>query len=402
MNRRIAGGLLAVAALTVIVAVALPGAPRPSTLPVTRSDVRVTVQATGRLDAEVAYEIGPPSVSNVWNYNLKWMIPEGTKVARGDVVARFDTTQLDERLRENRAQLQKTLEGREKEERSLELRLKQRRLDLVEARGELKKVDVELAVPAGLVSDIELGQRRADAELARRRVEHLEQKADFERRLVASKLELLDVQRRRVEQRIAELEDAIARHAVSAPVDGVVIYIPKQDGNRWEVGERVWMLAKLLKVADVSTLRAEAQLLEVDAAQVRVGQQARVRVDAVPGLVIHTRVGELGRLVRERSVQDRSKVFDAFLPLPEPDPELLRPGMGVTAEIEISVLPGALTVPVEAVRLTAEGPVVQVLDGAGPDGRRPVELGPRTGGLVVVESGLSEGERVVLPGRDRT
>ena len=46
------------------------------TVRVERDDLTVRVEATGKLEAAVAYEIGPPSVRDFWQYNLSWMIPE--------------------------------------------------------------------------------------------------------------------------------------------------------------------------------------------------------------------------------------------------------------------------------------------------------------------------------------
>ena len=145
----------------------------------------------------------------------------------------------------------------------------QLRLDLVKAEGELKKTDVELSVPEGLVSAIELEQLRLSRELAQQRVRHLREKIQFEQKLVASKLDLLGVKISRWERLIAATEEAKSNHTVKAPIDGVIIYIPKRGGERWEVGERVWMLSKVLEVADTSSLRVEAEVLEVDAARVR-------------------------------------------------------------------------------------------------------------------------------------
>ena len=175
--------------------------------------------------------------------------------------------------------------------------------------------------------------------------------------------------------------------------------MPKRNGDRYEVGERVWMLAKIMKVADVSTLRVVANVLEVDAARIAPGQPADVSVDAVPGLLLNSEIVEIGRMVRERSQQDATKVFDAILPLPEVDSDVLRPGMGVQVKIETELLRDRLTVPLEAVRTSAEGAYVEVV---GPDGtieRRRIEIGSRNRDRVVVESGLEPDEVVLLSAR---
>lgn len=366
---------------------------------VTRGDFNVVVEAKGKLEAAVAVEVGPPSAQDFWNYNLSWMIPEGSRVKAGDVIARFDATQLDDQLRDHRAQLETTLQEREKEQRNLDISLRQLQLDLVKAEGELKKVDLDLSVPENLVSSIELEQTRLKQRLAQRRAEFLREKIEFEQELVLSKLELLDVKRSFAEGKIAYAEEVKRKFDVAAPVSGMVVYVPKNNGDRWEVGESVWMMAKLLKVADVSTLQVEANVLEVDAARIAPGQPCEILVDAVPGTVLHSQVAEIGQIVHERSLQDPSKVFDAILPLGDVDTDVMRPGMGVTVTIRTQTQPDRLTLPLEAVRTDASGTYVRVLEGAGRSARRGVTLGARDRERVVVESGVEEGDVVLLAGQ---
>ena len=363
----------------------------------TRSDFAVQVKATGRVEAAVAFEIGPPSASGYWSYDLQWMIPEGAKVKAGDVIMRYDTTQLDDELRTHRAELEKVLQEREKEEKNLEVSLKELRLDLVKAEGELRKLEVETAIPGDLVSSIEIETLKLEKDLARKRYDFLKEKIDFEKSLVESKLEILDVKKEFSQAKIEYSEKTKAKFEVKAPVDGLVLYVPKWNGDRWEVGESVWMLAKVLNVADTSTLRVEADVLEVDSATIAQGQKAHVAVDAIPGRIYDSAISEIGRIIRERSVQDRTKVFDAFISLDGMKVDDLRPGMGVTVDIETRRIPGALTVPLEAVHVADSGPYVLVREDGGV-ARRQVSLGARDSQRVVVESGLSEGDTVLLNG----
>ena len=364
---------------------------------VERGTFQRTVEATGKLEAAVAFEIGPPSMRDQWSYNLTWMIPEGRRVSAGDVVAKFDTTDLDERLREERAQLETTRQEREKEERNLEVSLKNLKLDLVKAEGEAKKVALDASVPPELVSSIEVEQKQLEKALNDRRVDFLGEKTTFERELVDSQLALLEVKQRFHQERIDYYEKMKAGHDVKAPVDGLVVYVPKRDGERWEIGESVWMMAKVLQVADVSTLRVEAAVLEVDASRVAPGQDARITVDALPGTALESRVEEIGQIVRERSQQDRSKVFDVVLPLDTFDPELLRPGMGVQIVIVVETLEDVLKVPVEAIEVTSEGPGVWKR-GSGSARWTAVTLGPRNAEEVVVLEGLESGDKLEIPG----
>ena len=203
-------------------------------------------------------------------------------------MARFDTTQLDERLREYRAELETTLqEKREKEQRNLEVSLRQLRLDLVKAEGELKKVDLDLSgARRRWFPMIELKQTRlsqaaiwpGDASM------FLREKIEFERsHLVQSKLELLDVKKRvlRGQDRLQRADAKRANSRFARRSRAWWSTSQERNGDRWEVGEGVWMLAKILKVADVSTLQVEADMLEVDASRLEPGP-ARRRSPSTP------------------------------------------------------------------------------------------------------------------------
>ncbi len=360
-------------------------------------DLNVTIEATGKLEAAVAFEIGPPSMRDTWRYNLTWMIPEGRKVKKGAAIARFDPTDLDDRLRESRADLETTQQEKEKEERNLQVALKKLRLDLVKAEGEAKKVSLDAAVPAELVSSIEMEQTRLKKALDEKRVGFLKEKMVFEQDLVDSKLALLDVKQTFHQGRIDYYEQMKGRYEVKAPVDGLIVYVPKRDNQRWEIGESVWMMAKIMKVADVKTLQVEAAVLEVDAARIQPGQLASINVDALPGLNVESSVQEIGQIVRERSQQDRTKVFDVILPLDDFDPELLRPGMGVKVRIETETHENVLLIPLSALDVRTEGPGIWK-KGRGQAEWTPVELGPRNDERVVVLSGLEAGDELEVRG----
>jgi HlyD family secretion protein len=145
----------------------------------------------------------------------------------------------------------------------------------------------------------------------------------------------------------------------------------------------------------------DAKVLEVDAASIKIGQSARVTVDALPGQEVQTQVAEVGRMVHERSVQDSTKVFDVYLPLAQLD-EAMRPGMSVTVAIQVARQADAVVIPVAAVISTPRGTFVDILEKGGGRQRTPVVLGPRQDTRVEVLEGLEGGERLSLPVRGKT
>jgi len=366
----------------------------------TREEFREIVEAPGSLQAAVRFDVGPPSVQDFWNYSLTWMIPEGSRVTEGQVVARFDAQSLEDRLREHEADLEKVTREKEKATRDLEIQLRQLRLDLVEARSEIEKVAVEASIPEELVPALDLARTRLREKLARKKAVFLESKIGFQKEVVASRLRLLDLKRERAGRKIEYYRESRSRFDVKAPIDGVVLYIPKPNGSRWEVGESIWMLMKILAIADMETLRVEARVLEMDAARIQAGQAAEVRVDALPGRMLPSRVEEVGRIVHETSLQDPTKVFDVYLPLDGLAEEAMRPGMSVTVAVETRRLPDSVTVPVQAVYAGPDGTFVKIVAPGKASRRQPVELGPRNRERVVVLSGLEGGERVLLGGEE--
>ena len=59
-------------------------------------------------------------------------------------------------------------------------------------------------------------------------------------------------------------------------------------------------------------------------------------MDAVPDKIFHGKITELASVVHTKSINQPAKVFDAQVALLDPDPELMRPGMSVNAEILIT------------------------------------------------------------------
>jgi multidrug efflux system membrane fusion protein len=78
----------------------------------------------------------------------------------------------------------------------------------------------------------------------------------------------------------------------------------------------------------------------------------------------------------------------------------LWPGQFAFISLQLGVEQGALLVPSQAVEI-GQKPAVYVVQPDGEAVRRPVTLGATVGRLVVVTSGLAEGERVITDGQSR-
>lgn len=182
---------------------------------------------------------------------------------------------------------------------------------------------------------------------------------------------------------------AVSTFPLSTPFAGTVIE------KHAILGELAQPDKSIFTVADLSRLWIEANLFEKDLGRVRTGADAVVTVDAYPGEAFQ------GKLTYIAAVVDKeSRTVQARVEVANPGGRL-KPEMFATAAIRTSSTNGgaakALLLPQEAVVLMQGQPTVFVAEDGGFE-PRPVELGDKLRGKVVIRSGIKSGEKVVTAG----
>lgn len=220
-----------------------------------------------------------------------------------------------------------------------------------------------------IISQKDFARARADYEKARA---HL--------RAAADKLEMLGVS-----TTMAFTASGLSVFPLTAPFDGTVIE------KKAVVGELATPDKALFTVADLSTLWIEANLFEKDLAQLKEGSDAVVTVNAYPIETFKGRLTYIGGVLDKetRTIRGRIEVRNAD--------GRLKPEMFATAAIATGGAVKALTLPDGAMVLVSEQPTVFVLEGEHFE-PRPIEIGEKLRGRMVVKSGLKPGERVVTAG----
>jgi RND family efflux transporter MFP subunit len=255
----------------------------------------------------------------------------------------------------------------------------QARAALVSARAQRVFAEAELTrartlFDQGVLSQDELDRRQSEAEVARARVRELQAA---------------------VERTETDLADAVIR----APTQGVVLETYKQPGEIAVPGGFAGS-GDLLRLANLSELRAELDVNESDLTRVTLGQPAEVVPDAFPETAYAARVVKLApQIDRQKGTREVEVV------VLEPDEKLL-PDMSVRV-VFYEALPGAdaaagaerpagAVIPRSALRRDAGGrPFVWIVrDGRA--ARVAVDLGETLGDRVVVRDGLVGGEAVVV------
>ena len=171
-----------------------------------------------------------------------------------------------------------------------------------------------------------------------------------------------------------------------SPASGVVVdkMGDSLDGMKLGPGMTV------LKIADHTTLWAEADFYEEDLRHVHVGSRATITAAAFP-----ERRWEGSILFFRSAVNVETRTLTAFIEVANDD-LVLRPRMYVDVVLHVDDLPDAITIPAESVLHSGERTVAIVARADGAFEPREVELGIRSGELQEVTGGLAMGERVVV------
>ncbi len=168
-----------------------------------------------------------------------------------------------------------------------------------------------------------------------------------------------------------------------SPVAGTVIDKIAVEGMHFQPGDA------LFRIVDTSNMWVMAEAYEQDLAVVKMGDTARVTVNAWPGEPFDGKVTFIYPTVGKESRTARLRIEVA-----NPDGRL-RADMAATVEITTALDGSPVAVPESAVIDSGRRQVVLVERGEGRYEPRPVKLGTRVPGWVQVLDGVKPGERVV-------
>ena len=175
-----------------------------------------------------------------------------------------------------------------------------------------------------------------------------------------------------------------ARIALASPTPGVVTEISAREGMAVMPG------TTLFRINGLSTVWAQAEVPETQAALLKPGARVRATTSALPGEVFEGRVQALLPEVAAgtRTLKARMEIANKG--------GRLAPGMFVQMQFAANDERETLIVPTEAVIHTGKRSVVMLAEEGGRF--RPVEIAPgvETGGQTEVRSGLQAGQKVVV------
>ncbi|MDA7904915.1 hypothetical protein N9A80_01080 [Rhodopirellula sp.] len=182
---------------------------------------------------------------------------------------------------------------------------------------------------------------------------------------------------------------------ILAPKSGMVIYPSAQSWEKTpdiEEGATVHRDQKLLLMPDLKHMQVKVGIHESMIERVSLGMRAKV---TLPEEQLEGDVSEVAAIAEPASWWTGNLVkYETIVRLPEI--EGLRPGMSAEVEVFLAEYENVMTVPVTAVVESVEGTLCWVSMASGEIERRTLLLGDSDDVMIIVESGIEVGEKVVL------
>ncbi|MBI5840117.1 MAG: efflux RND transporter periplasmic adaptor subunit [Chloroflexi bacterium] len=171
--------------------------------------------------------------------------------------------------------------------------------------------------------------------------------------------------------------------SIIAPFDGEVLWVEHQKGDVVIAGEFA------VNLADSTQLFVEVQVDESDIANVKLGDQVQVTMDALP-------VGLTGEVMAINPVGEEISglvKYTVLIGLDETEEQILL-GATVDVTIQVSDAASALAVPLAAIKNDSQGEYVMVVNADGTTRRVDVVSGAIVDERVVVTGDLREGDQL--------
>ncbi|MGE0552708.1 MAG: efflux RND transporter periplasmic adaptor subunit [Gemmatimonadales bacterium] len=363
---------------------------------VQRGDFAVTVATAGELRAREDVKItGPPNTqqAEVYQMRIASIVPEGTVVKAGDVVAELDRSTLATKLAEVTLNLSKAEAVYEQAMLDSTLNLSKAREELrtLELALEEKKLAKEQAVYEAptIRRQAEIDHEKAERALAQAKVDlkTKTEQAQAKMREVGADLE-------RQKNKLAIVQGVMAGFTIRAPAPGMVIYVKEWNGRKRTTGSQVsaWD-PTVATLPDLTQMESVTYVNEIDVRKVAVDQPVTLTLDADPTKQLTGKVTGVANVGEQRPNTD-AKVFEVRIQVAESD-TTLRPGMTTGNVIEAARIPNVLFVPLDAVD-GEDGVAFVFKQSGGRVVKQEVATGTMNDDEVVILQGLDEGERVLL------
>ena len=367
---------------------------------VRKGEFTIVVRARGEVRSVKSTTIIAPQVPDP---RIVRLAESGKPIRKGDVVVEFDAAQQEQNLLERNTTVRTIDSQIVQTKASHRIVTEMDGMNKMTAEYNLERSKLE-ASKAEVVSEIEGAKSRIDVGIAQGELGQVAQTVKTHKATQNADLERLDQNKDKAVRDVNRARGYLGNMVLRAPGDGIVNLLPnfRSQGNwgssppPFKEGDRAWTGAAIAEIPDLSLLRIDLKLDEVDRGKLELGQKLKVRIDAIPDREFEAKLDWISPIasVQSRGMGMTEKTFPARATIDGTD-KRLRPGMSASAEILIESEANQLLIPTRASFTVGGKPSVYVQKGLN-FAVRQIQVGKRNDNETVVLNGLKEGEVVTL------
>lgn len=268
---------------------------------------------------------------------ITFLAPLGAFAGEKNLVAAYDDTAVLSRVVESQIELDKIQQQLLKARADLQLAANKDEVDLLEACYNVRSAELQMKRNE-LISTIDARKNELTLEEAKRRLERLQSDVQSKREQAEAQIRVLGEQRRKALISLNRDKARVLEAKSLAPISGLVAV--KQNlsaGGRFgaEVpdlreGDEIFPGSPVVEVLDLSELEIIAKVSEVDRANLREGQNVKIRLDALPRDVFNGTIKNLSATASSNVMSgDPAKKFDVLFSI---DMHALLKAAGATPE----------------------------------------------------------------------
>lgn len=318
--------------------------------PVKRGVFEINVFTTGELEAKNSVSINGPEglrTVGIWQVKISDLVPEGTRVKKGDYIAALDKTEIANKIKDAESELQKFESQYNQTILDTALQLRQARDEMVNLDFSMKEKEIVLE-QSQFEPPATIRQAELDLERSKRALDQAKKNYKLKESQLKAKTYEVSASLNQAQNRLKMLTDLLQNFTINAPEDGMLQYEREWNGRKKTVGSTIgaWD-PTVATLPDLSTMISKTYVNEVDIRKVKVGQEVNVSLDAYPDKKLTGKITSVAN-VGEQNPKNDSKVFEVVIQINEKD-TTLRPAMTTGNNIVVGKLKDVLYIPLESI-----------------------------------------------------
>jgi HlyD family secretion protein len=328
---------------------------------------------------------------------VEWMVPEGSLVKKGDLLARFISPEGEQQLAQAMIDLQRNALARAAKESGLDATQGRVEVDLSQVAVQLGIAQRYAEADLSTVARNQVLDAIEDKEYLQVRQGVLQWQRDQSDVRGGAELAVLDAQRATFDMNAQTRKGDLDALELRAPNDGVLLLAANWSGDKPMVGANLRAGFEFGSLPDTSAMEVEIDLPQIEAQGVQAGDAVVLHPLGRPDQRIDSKLSWVASAAKVRNRESPVKFLSMRAPIPSSAVEKYRliPGQRFAAAVVLLEAKDAMAVPNVAIEQRDDRHWVQVKQGNDYVARE-VKLGVRGTARSQVLSGLKPGDQVRL------